>query len=556
MRRIDAKNTSAKRITETSWSTSFRVPLERRVCAANAQNTCSTTAITPNLLSKTIYTYNSRGQVLTSTQIDPANASNTRTSTYSYCDVVNTVDCPRIGLTLAIDGPRTDVNDITTNSYRMADGVDYKKGDLWKVTSANGQVNEFLSYDGAGRVLRMLDANLVETELSYHPRGWLTSRTIKGATVGENATTTFTYTPFGAIERVTQADGAYTQYAYDDAQRLTGISDSLGNTISYILDAAGNRLSEQTKDSNNVLKRSLARQYDQLSRLRASLRAGILTTDPDTKKTTYTYDANNNSDLTTDPNISASTGTVTDNDYDPLNRLIQSIQDKATAGINARTQYGYDALDRLISVTDPKNLITSYQYDGLSNLKQLSSPDIGITLYPAYDAAGNRTEQTDARGVKSIMSYDVLNRLIKIEYKPAGSLVINAAKTVQFFYDQSSAITGCSNSFPAGRLTRFTDETGSTTFCYDRRGNVTQKTQSTNGVNFVLAMTYSKADRLLSMSYPSGTNVVYGRDGQGRISSLSVNGSAFITHVSYFPFGPVAQIDFANGRSLVKTGPF
>ncbi len=565
LRRIEAKDQLAERITETLWHPNFRVPTERRICAANTLNTCPSSAVTPNLLSKTLMTYNLRGQLLTSTQIDPALLSNTRVSSTTYCDAVNASDCPLIGLVKTVDGPRIDVNDVTTYSYRMTSAGDlsYRAGDVWKVTNAANQVVEYLAYDGAGRVLKMQDANGVETWMSYHPRGWLLSRTVKGATVTDDASTSFAYTPFGAIERVTQPDGAFLQYGYDQAQRMTGISDNAGNSITYVLDAAGNRVRESTEEFNPrgaaVLKRLMARQYDQLSRMKASIRAQFAAQsnldDPSVRKTTMTFDANGNTDITTDPARGTAPntivpGTISDNEYDPLNRLLSTLQD--VGGVAAKVIYSYDALDRLTTVNDPKLLNTVYGYDGLSNLKTLTSPDTGVTGY-TYDAAGNRKTQTDARGVVSTMSYDVLNRLYKIEYTPAGSNTVNAVKTVQFYYDQSDAITACTQSFPTGRMTRFTDESGSTTLCYDRRGNVSRKTQVTNGTTLVLAMTYSKADRLSGITYPSGTTVSYGRDGQGRITSVDINRAAFITSVSYLPFGPVNVITFANGKTLTKT---
>ena len=42
-------------------------------------------------------------------------------------------------------------------------------------------------------------------------------------------------------------------------------------------------------------------------------------------------------------------------------------------------------------------------------------------------------------------------------------------------YDLPDSQTGCGNSFPVGRLSRLTDASGSTTYCYDRRGNVVRK---------------------------------------------------------------------------------
>ncbi|PPV00653.1 hypothetical protein XavaCFBP5823_22150, partial [Xanthomonas axonopodis pv. vasculorum] len=87
--------------------------------------------------------------------------------------------------------------------------------------------------------------------------------------------------------------------------------------------------------------------------------------------------------------------TVTQSEYDPLNRLSRTLQD--VAGIKADTTFAYDALDNLTKVTDPKGLDTTYDYNGFGDLVKLTSPDTGVTRY-TYDSAGNRATQTDARG--------------------------------------------------------------------------------------------------------------------------------------------------------------
>jgi hypothetical protein len=103
-----------------------------------------------------------------------------------------------------------------------------------------------------------------------------------------------------------------------------------------------------------------------------------------------------------------------------------------------------------------------------------------------------------------------------------------------------------------------TDESGTTTYCYDRRGNVTRKTQS-GYRQLVTSYTYTLSDKLDSITYPSGAVVAYTRDSVGRIAAIQrkVNAtSAFVTVVSnatYYPFGPLHALTFGNGRTLTKT---
>jgi YD repeat-containing protein len=101
----------------------------------------------------------------------------------------------------------------------------------------------------------------VINEMTYTPRGWLASRKqYPNGNMAAAVTTNFTYTAYGAVSRITQPDGSYLQYSYDQAHRLIGIADNLSNAMSYTLDNAGNRIAEATKDPANVIKRSLTRQ--------------------------------------------------------------------------------------------------------------------------------------------------------------------------------------------------------------------------------------------------------------------------------------------------------
>jgi YD repeat-containing protein len=89
-----------------------------------------------------------------------------------------------------------------------------------------------------------------------------------------------------------------------------------------------------------------------------------------------------------------------------------AVRTNALAGI---TQYNYDGIDHLVSVTDPKTLLTSYGVDGLDNQKQLVSPATGTTN-STYDAAGNLKTSTDARSKVSTYSYDALNRVTSVTF--------------------------------------------------------------------------------------------------------------------------------------------
>ena len=167
----------------------------------------------------------------------------------------------RHGQVLSEDGPRTDISDLTLYEHYPDTTADWTLGDLKQVTNAAGQVTRYTRYNPHGQVLQMVDANGVVTDSTYDLRQRLTSVSVAGQT------TTYDYEPTGLLKQVTQPDASFVQYHYDDAHRLTGLSDHLGNRITYHLDNAGNRWKEEVQDPSGVLKRNLIRAYDALGRV-------------------------------------------------------------------------------------------------------------------------------------------------------------------------------------------------------------------------------------------------------------------------------------------------
>ena len=515
-RHTESVGTPQQRTTETDWHAVFSVPVEERI--KNAAGT---------VVQRTVYTHDALGNVLSVTVSDPvAGTSRTLTATRDT-----------EGRLLTIDGPRTDVADITTYTYFDAEDpacasapttCTYRRGDLKSVTNARGHVTHFVRYDGAGRLLESRDANGLVSTFTYTPRGWLASRTVGGLT------TTITYTAVGDVESVTTPDGRSLTYTYDVARRLTAVSDQRGNRIDWTLDNAGNRKAEDVKDPSGTLRRTMSQQFNTLGRLSQAANAAG-------QATLFTQDANGNLDLASDP-----LNRTDDQNVDALDRVTTKLQD--VAGLNVQTTFGYDALDQLTTVTDPKGLITRYTNDGLGNLTKLESPDTGTTTY-TVDAAGNRTSQTDARGVLVNYSYDALNRLTGITFP-------TAALNTAFVYD-SAGTCPAGETFAIGRLSSMTDASGSTRWCYNQYGRLTRKTQVTNGKSFTTAYAYDAQGRLSTQTLPSGAQVKFGYV-TGEVDTVAVRlpGSSvdlpLISGIERLPFGPVSKLTYGNGRTQTR----
>lgn len=559
--RIEAKNTTAQRTTVTNWEPVLRNPLTRTV--SNAAGT---------VVAKYGWAYNARGQQTADCAMDPtvsaaagytcsatgATPAGVRRSAMTYCDAVDTTQCPRIGLLLTVDGPRTDVSDVTQYGYYLATdesgcgtlgGACHRAGDLAQVTNALGQVARVLAYDKAGRPVRRQDTNGVITDLTYTPRGWLASRTVRasadGSAAAGDATTTLTYNAVGALKSVVDPDGIAVVYTYDDAHRLIDIANGLGEHIHYTLDASGNRIKEETFDANGVSRRSLTRSYNTLGQL-ISVTDGLDHVAFDATAT-GSYDANGNLVSAKD-----GLGTVQKSTFDALDRLASSVAD--ANGTNAATKaatsvFALDALDQIKSVTDPDGLVTSYTMDGLSNLSGQTSPDTGAQA-STYDAAGNALTHTDAKATVANQAFDALGRRISVSYA-------DASLNMAFHYDEADSVTGCASSFPVGRLTRVVESAATTVYCYDNQGRLTKQRQMQGSVTDTTDYVYTKAGRLSAVASPSGLTTEYARNSVGQIVKVTVTppgGTAgvVVSSATYLPFGPISSYTLGNGQTVTR----
>ena len=444
----------------------------------------------------------------------PPRVARPRTWTYTYNG---------FGQVVTADGPRTDVADVTTTTYYAADDPDMgKRGNIATISNALGHVTSITAYDLNGNPLSIADANGTVTTLAYDLRQRLTSRQVG------SELTTYQYDGVGQLLKASLPDGSYVAYTWDAAHRLTDITDAAGNTVHYTLDAMGNRIKEDVKDTQGTLARTRARVYDALNRLAQEVGGA-------NQITAYEYDPNGNRTKITDP---LAHSTVTS--FDALNRLI-----RITDPGNGQTQLAWDGQDRLARVTDPRNLNTSYTVDGLGNRTQLTSPDTGVTT-STFDAAGNELTRTDAKGQKTSTTYDALNRPTLITYHDGSQ--------VRYVWDQGTN--------GIGRLTRIEEINagaviGSLQSAYDAQGRLISETRTQGSVSHTTAYTYT-GGQLATMTLPSGRQLSYTRNGAGQVSRVTLTDTSgqqkvIADAVAYHPFGGVRS--WADGAGQTHAMP-
>ena len=266
-------------------------------------------------------------------------------------------------------------------------------------------------------------------------------------------------------------------------------------------------------------------------------------------------------------NYSANTVTVTDQAgkvrksvTDALGRLIEVYEDPN--GLNYQTSYLYDALDNLVKTTQGSQQ-RFFMYDSLKRLIRSRNPEqstnttLNLTdsitgnsawsLGYQYDANGNLTQKTDARGVVSTYAYDAFNRNTTIDYSDTTSI----SPDVTRFYDGATNGKGRSwNFYKGGDFSAGSNVDSRAVDSYDALGRplVQRQLFKVNGVwtpdTYQTTRTYNLAGNGISQTFPSGHTVSYSYDSAGRTAGFSGNlGDGVLrTYASTFTYNARNQI--------------
>jgi RHS repeat-associated protein len=215
--------------------------------------------------------------------------------------------------------------------------------------------------------------------------------------------------------------------------------------------------------------------------------------------------------------------TVSDADqgYDALNRLIE-----VSDPLSRETTYTYDAAGNLDTRTDARGLVTDYAYDSLNRLTNIdysgsTTPDVTFT----YDDVGNRLSMADGTGTTSYV-YDALNRLTEVTFP--------GSRTVDYEYDNAGNRSRIE--YPGG--TRDVDYT------YDEAGRMLTVT---DWLSNVTEYSYNDAGYLTLTELPNGVTAEHGYDTADRLTSVVNEGPGGV--LSSFTY----TLDDVGNRTQVVT---
>ncbi|MGH9929017.1 MAG: RHS repeat-associated core domain-containing protein [Pyrinomonadaceae bacterium] len=225
------------------------------------------------------------------------------------------------------------------------------------------------------------------------------------------------------------------------------------------------------------------------------------------------------------------------------------------------TTYTYNTLGNVTGVTQGSQT-RSFKYDSLARLTAQKLAETSATLNDAgtyvgggqwsdvfsYDARSNLTSRTDARGVKTVYTFnnDPLNRLQSVSWDTSGfgdsANPILSAATISYGYRQKDSpsqlrdVTQPSTVSTAGISTE--------SYTYDSEGRVSSKTLTLTSRPyhpFVTDYIYDQLNRINDVRYPAeygnGSQprkiVHHDYDIASRLSGITVDGQAHASNIIY-----------------------
>ena len=483
-------------------------------------------------LGTTTYTYTSDGQLHTLT--DPDN--NTTTFAYNAINEQTEVTSPSVNsgsgesstTEYDADGEVIETTDADgrqiTYSYNQ---VGDQTGETWLNGSNVAIYVATFTYDADGEMTGADDPNATET-FTYDDGGNLETDATSGPGTGQpTLTLTYSYDPSGDITSVTDSlsgSGATGQgiatYVYDNALRLTTITQSIGGTagpeVTMTYDSAG---------LMTTITRSIAGTGDDVY-------------------TTYGYDSAEN--LTTISNQFGFEGRIA-----PENAFLNGETFNAAGQVTGVTleiglsdtssTYSYDNDSQLTGSSGSSNETFGYDANGNPDTtgyttgagnEMTNSPGVTYT----YDNDGNMITATTGSGTTTY-TYDYENRLTNVE--------INGTMAATYTYDALGRRIGI-------------DDSGTQTWTVYNGKSADANPYADFTSSGALKMRYLDGlavDEILAQTDASGDTSWYLTDQLGSVVAIASTTAGVEDQITYDPFGNiVTQTDSAEADRFMFAG--
>jgi RHS repeat-associated protein len=373
---------------------------------------------------------------------------------------------------------------------------------------------------------------------------------------------------FGNVVSISEWNGgaeSRTRYQRDVLGRLRRVTDAAGNVSSKTWDSLGNKLAECDPDlgcwrygydaagnrtsQTDAKGQTLQVTYDALGRRVSKVLPGG-------GQVTWRYDEAGQGAAVGDRPTSLTWPEGSERlSYDFAGRVTSST--RCILGVCATTQWSYDALGRLASVTYGDGERVTHTYDGAGRLASVSDYVTALS----YDARGHITQVSLANGVTQSYTHDPARQWLSSSRVLRGATTLYSAS---YGYDAAARVSAMSSttdallnvSYGYDDRDRLVSVTGAQTqfFSYDALGNLTYNSAvGSYGYGSAEHRHASTSAGASSYTYDANGNMTGGAgrqltwDAENRLASVTRGGQS--TSFLYDPDGGRVAKTTASGTT-------
>lgn len=467
-------------------------------------------------------------------------------------------------------------------------------GKIGSVQDANGGVVEN-RYDQNGNVVQQKDGNGSYTYYSYDSNDKLLQKKIPlELDVNSNVLYGVENYTYDELRNITRKETTGTKNASDS--RIVNISYYPNNKVNTITDNNGGSVKNYYDKDDNLIKSEILRdvnqyeitkkQYDNQDRMIASIQlvdegdiynASSLPNIANLRDSEYSgkiqlitgtsYDILGNKIKVTEPmaygyldsDVSNRGNYTSVISYDKLNR-----ENKVTRkynGTDVYIQHTYDSEGNKTKERDARGKETQYEYDNMNRIVTVTDPMNNVTKR-AYDFAGNILVETDANKNTKTMGYDNLNRLVMTKdaygnftdrkvYDKNGNVIKDIDAKGYLSGNDDNSRYGTTYSYDlANRLVKVVDpeKTGNqytNKYEYNQFG---EKTKNINGLGYTTQYDYDSYGKLIKVTDDYNVSTQYAYDTYGNMKSMA-DGRGLVKTTTYGALGIIRSTTDPDNRS-------